>query len=96
MPLHAQQLRDDYQHHGDLDEALLRWHEGKLASCEVGDFAALEVAVIDYLVALALSSAPERTETYGCEPEPAAEVPRSVFSPTRLSDRAGRRGTAAD
>jgi hypothetical protein len=90
--LHAQQLRDDYQHHGDLDEALLLWHEGRLASCDVGDFDALEVAVIDYLVSLALSSEPERTETYGCEPE----VPRSVFSPTRLSDRAGRRGTAAD
>jgi hypothetical protein len=58
MPLPAQQLRDDYQHDGDLDEALLRWHEAKLASCDVGDFDALEVAVIDYLVALALGSEP--------------------------------------
>jgi hypothetical protein len=43
----------------DVDGAFLRWHLARIANCDPLDPRAYERAMIDYVVALALSSRPE-------------------------------------
>jgi hypothetical protein len=42
----------------DIDDAFLRWHEARLASCTTSDSDTLERTVLDYVVAVALAVCP--------------------------------------
>lgn len=42
----------------DVNDAFLRWHEAMIASCDTSDADALERAVLDYVVAVALAACP--------------------------------------
>jgi hypothetical protein len=39
----------------DIDDAFLRWHEARIASCDTSDADTLERTVLDYVVAVALA-----------------------------------------
>jgi hypothetical protein len=41
----------------DINDAFLRWHEARIASCDTSDADTLERTVLDYLVAVALAFA---------------------------------------
>jgi hypothetical protein len=42
----------------DINDAFLRWHEARIASCDTSDADTLERTVLDYVVAVALAACP--------------------------------------